>query len=500
MASTRSVVIRAIGGLPVLFVVVIIAWSWYAFVFHVCLVKPTLQVLLPLVLFHIELALFVVSFNRVVTTSPGSPSSPQPASHMSQPSHPSRQQQQQQQQQHRRLRVQGHDHSSHGQEEADADDSDGGDDIGDEMPPLMPISSAIKMGASVSASATCEMPRNDSGAGTLVDMDQTHASTATGDALHSQTPFYEQHADLHSTDLHAAVLQPGLAGMPGSVVASSAGSASTSVSVAVDGLQSYPVQSAGVPFLHLLQPSAESHHAHAYRPVPPSSLEHAHLFPTLSAGAGSASSLPSYAAEPPPYRCMEVKRNGQPRYCHKCRLFKPDRCHHCSVCERCTLKMDHHCPWLNNCVGHGNYKYFLLFVWHGTVYCGTIFIVSLASMWSFPLLDLNMDFVTDLHAFLVLFMAGIFGLCLAVFTGIHVYMLLTNMTTIENIEGARLLRLDDGSLLNVPASVNIYSVGIVRNVQQVLGKDARLWLLPVPSSTGDGYTFPLALAAIDRLR
>ena len=43
-----------------------------------------------------------------------------------------------------------------------------------------------------------------------------------------------------------------------------------------------------------------------------------------------------------------------------CNVFKPERCHHCSMCNRCVLNMDHHCPWINNCVGFWNRKYFML--------------------------------------------------------------------------------------------------------------------------------------------
>ncbi|KAF2802392.1 zf-DHHC-domain-containing protein, partial [Mytilinidion resinicola] len=45
--------------------------------------------------------------------------------------------------------------------------------------------------------------------------------------------------------------------------------------------------------------------------------------------------------------------------CRTCHLLKPARSKHCSICKTCVARADHHCVWVNNCLGRGNYKWFL---------------------------------------------------------------------------------------------------------------------------------------------
>ncbi|KAJ2776862.1 Eukaryotic peptide chain release factor GTP-binding subunit [Coemansia javaensis] len=79
-------------------------------------------------------------------------------------------------------------------------------------------------------------------------------------------------------------------------------------------------------------------------------------------GAAPSASTP-YLQYPPLTKLVHV--NGAPvrlKYCQTCRIYRPPRASHCRTCDNCVENSDHHCVWLNACVGRRNYRYFYSFL------------------------------------------------------------------------------------------------------------------------------------------
>lgn len=184
----------------------------------------------------------------------------------------------------------------------------------------------------------------------------------------------------------------------------------------------------------------------------------------------------------------EIKRKGGDlRYCQKCSHYKPPRAHHCRVCKRCVLRMDHHCVWINNCVGHANYKVFFVFVLYAVIAC----IYSMILLMGSAVHDVHKDQQQNGGSFRTSYIiCGVLliplTLALSILFGWHIYLILHNKTTIEYHEGVRAMWLADraGKFYQHP-----YDLGIYENLVSVLGPSIFCWICPTSRHIGSGLRF-----------
>uniref|UniRef100_A0A7S4W2V5 Palmitoyltransferase n=1 Tax=Alexandrium monilatum TaxID=311494 RepID=A0A7S4W2V5_9DINO len=158
----------------------------------------------------------------------------------------------------------------------------------------------------------------------------------------------------------------------------------------------------------------------------------------------------TFRAKQPP-RYFEVLVRGHPfklKYCTTCNIYRPPRCVHCSVCENCIERFDHHCPWIGNCIGKRNYWLFYSFVSFTGAVNAAVLATSAAQLGLLTREIMNSDSEIGggdalvkalgqepLSATVVVYCTAIVwftvGLCLY-----HNYLVCTNQTTYEQIKGA----------------------------------------------------------------
>lgn len=188
------------------------------------------------------------------------------------------------------------------------------------------------------------------------------------------------------------------------------------------------------------------------------------------------------------------------KLCHKCFVVKPKRCHHCSTCDKCVLKMDHHCilipfypllnillnqtllekqgPWINNCVGFYNQKSFNLFLFYVVLLCLEVFLTGMRGFRAYFDIIAGRGLWTEVNVMMVIVVGGVFAFGLFFFALMHFYQTISNGTTIDKF---------------FKGESSKYDVGKLANWKQVMGEDPLLWFVPVSNQKGDGTRFPSKL-------
>lgn len=119
--------------------------------------------------------------------------------------------------------------------------------------------------------------------------------------------------------------------------------------------------------------------------------------------------------------------------CRQCRTHRPERSHHCRQCEMCVLMMDHHCLWINNCVGYYNFGYFVRAIAY--VLIGAVYGVMTLSPEAYAYCDGKSVIFRMVEYPNVVVVA--FGICVAVTVGFsimngwYIYLISKGMTSVE---------------------------------------------------------------------
>jgi palmitoyltransferase ZDHHC9/14/18 len=131
--------------------------------------------------------------------------------------------------------------------------------------------------------------------------------------------------------------------------------------------------------------------------------------------------------------------SNQPRpVCSTCQIPKPPRSSHCSICHACVMEFDHHCPFVGNCIGARNKRYFVAYVVLTGICSAFLFATSVAvcvvTYLSTPQASDGFTALLQLPGALLCAIITLFTTwAMLPFSCFHIFLLCRNRTTKEHL-------------------------------------------------------------------
>ena len=92
----------------------------------------------------------------------------------------------------------------------------------------------------------------------------------------------------------------------------------------------------------------------------------------------------SYRLTVDKYKQILAKRENvderEVKECQICLSAKPPRYYHCRHCSTCIYRLDHHCEFVNNCIGQYNFKVYVHLLINGLLHGA---IVTMIALWKY---------------------------------------------------------------------------------------------------------------------